>query len=799
MMPRNDSSRRVKFPGPIVGDDLETEASQRLSAAKQLRLAGEMLLRNAGRLEEDAESFDRERGEILVTMSGQILGLASEIHREARRALRCPSPMNSPIDVVAPSNGWLEPSMPASITNEDPLTALGVTGLLVDLDGTIYTPSGLIPGADDLYAHVVRKKLPFCFVSNTGAKINEHVTTKLKGLTGSFMFKHRPVEPEQIITAAEVQFDWMVRSLPRRARVFVVAGMAPSSNATGTPWWLEGLEQRGGATIQDWDIRTSLTESDAAAWSATAAASRSDAVFVALFSDGSIGDSVDPQTGERGYADWSFDVIKKTSYLLAHGATLVVTAEDAYNPAHDPRFPGHCLTLPGPGMFSAMFRRLMWPLGRNRIVVVGKGGEKNLMIDEAMRRLQLQGHDGDRSKVLIVGDRFDTDIAAGVIGGLKTCLVESGAHHRSLQQYYDRYPADYVCASVADLVPVSGRTVPVDAHHLRRYYKNAGRVPFTTRGSMRLPAIIPSRGRQMPPSLKKDEVASIDSDEMTLDTNSSGCGSDEGGTIISTQKQPDEVDLEALIQQQRPQLLSRHKSAMMLPKEPQTTLSDPLSTPPPPPPDLGRRASSASPRAEVGAIERSLQPMMEASHRHSIYDATICDDLRAYSLRRGRIQGYCAPSQKGWAVGCCLEDDDGGDELALLLREFHGIRSDSSGRISESALFEALTYLGVDVDDRVRALLLDAPGGLSLPRFVGIVRRALDTADLNYDASSALFSSHIHANRTLDETDLDVVKSTPVFSGRRHLEPPVSGDRPVSPPMATISSAIDLARQIDKF
>ena len=76
----------------------------------------------------------------------------------------------------------------------------------------------------------------------------------------------------------------------------------------------------------------------------------------------------DPRTGEAGFADWSYDVIKKTSFLLSHGAHLIATAEDAFNPSTDN------MPLPGPGMFCAMFRALLHPSGGDRIHVCGKGG-----------------------------------------------------------------------------------------------------------------------------------------------------------------------------------------------------------------------------------------------------------------------------------------------------------------------------------------------------------------------------------------------------------------------------------------
>ena len=75
-----------------------------------------------------------------------------------------------------------------------------------------------------------------------------------------------------------------------------------------------------------WDVRTYLSEGEAKEWAAAAAAdcalanddgrlSSDEAhrcgVFVVLFSDGSISSCTDPNTGEAGFADWSFDVIKK--------------------------------------------------------------------------------------------------------------------------------------------------------------------------------------------------------------------------------------------------------------------------------------------------------------------------------------------------------------------------------------------------------------------------------------------------------------------------------------------------------
>ena len=38
-----------------------------------------------------------------------------------------------------------------------------VSAVLIDLDGTMYNPLGAIPGADEFYAYLVRRKIPYVF------------------------------------------------------------------------------------------------------------------------------------------------------------------------------------------------------------------------------------------------------------------------------------------------------------------------------------------------------------------------------------------------------------------------------------------------------------------------------------------------------------------------------------------------------------------------------------------------------------------------------------------------------------
>ena len=169
--------------------------------------------------------------------------------------------------------------------------------------------------------------------------------------------------------------------------------------------------------------------------------------------------------------------------MLSHGAQLVYTADDAFNPSVDPDHPGLVFPLPGPGsskqlymnerhplttsrmakhrpgMFAAMMRTLMYPAGSESVACAGKGGNKGgeMMMERARQMLIAQGHDGDPSTICMVGDRFDTDIRAGRSAGFRTCLALSGCHNLESQRHYPSDVADFFVAGVGDLVPEGAR------------------------------------------------------------------------------------------------------------------------------------------------------------------------------------------------------------------------------------------------------------------------------------------------------------------------------------------------------
>ena len=322
-----------------------------------------------------------------------------------------------------------------------------VSGFLIDLDGTMYQPGSLLPGAIEFYDWLVGTGKPFVFLSNTGAKGSEGVQKKL----GSAQYKlSTPVPLRHAYTAAEAQLEYLSDTLKPGAKVFSLAGGS---------FWLSMLRMKKPLLFDSLDIRTKLSDAEAKAWCVEAKATSGSAtearVHVVFFVDGEIGSTVDPTTGEAGVTDWSYDVIKQTAWLLSAGAEYIYTADDAFNPSVDAAHPGMVFPLPGPGMFAAMMRKVMYPETKDNFACCGKGGVvgKQYMMEHAIEMLKLQGHSGDRSTIMMIGDRFDTDIRAGASVGIRTCLVESGCHSLKLQPDFPRDRADFYAANVGHLVP----------------------------------------------------------------------------------------------------------------------------------------------------------------------------------------------------------------------------------------------------------------------------------------------------------------------------------------------------------
>ena len=268
--------------------------------------------------------------------------------------------------------------------------------VVLDKDGTLLNGSVPIPGATELLSRLKADGTPFVILSNTGMASGADATRALSTLLGVEL-------PDGCVCTARDHLEAMLLEADGFDRVIRLCD--------------EGREERPSSSS------CSIPEVDGAA---------APRVCIALFSDGAIPDFC--ETASR-VAAW-----------VRHGAHLWCTSSDT-----------SLGTLqsgglrPGPGVFLYAVRSLV--SDSSRIRVVGKGGNDDRgFADCAMRALRAQGYRGTNRRVMVVGDRFDTDVRIGRCYGWSTCLVESGCHtHDMHATLFPSDVADAVASSVRDL------------------------------------------------------------------------------------------------------------------------------------------------------------------------------------------------------------------------------------------------------------------------------------------------------------------------------------------------------------
>ncbi|MBC7304994.1 MAG: HAD family hydrolase [Nocardia sp.] len=133
---------------------------------------------------------------------------------------------------------------------------------------------------------------------------------------------------------------------------------------------------------------------------------------------------------------YSFEAITTAIRLVDRGAKFIATNPDATGPSRDG-------VLPATGSVAALITRAT---GKDPYYV---GKPNPLMMRSALRRIGAHSQ-----STVMIGDRMDTDVIAGLEAGLRTVLVTSGISSKASLEAYPFRPTAVV-ASVADLV---GRT-----------------------------------------------------------------------------------------------------------------------------------------------------------------------------------------------------------------------------------------------------------------------------------------------------------------------------------------------------
>ena len=130
---------------------------------------------------------------------------------------------------------------------------------------------------------------------------------------------------------------------------------------------------------------------------------------------------------------YSFEAITKAIRLIEYGARFIATNPDATGPSAEG-------PLPATGSVAALITKAT---GRHPYFV---GKPNPMMFRSALNRIEAHSEN-----TVMVGDRMDTDIVAGIEAGLDTILVLSGSTKRTDIERYPYRPGR-VLTSIADAI-----------------------------------------------------------------------------------------------------------------------------------------------------------------------------------------------------------------------------------------------------------------------------------------------------------------------------------------------------------
>jgi len=333
-----------------------------------------------------------------------------------------------------------------------------VEGFLLDLDGTLYSPAGLLDGAQAFFTWIEKSNKPYVLLSN-GFKTSEGVASKFA--SKKFLIDQK-VEPSKVHTAGLAVANYLGDHAPPKSKLYAIGTGVQYGDGTKDSL-MRILKRTVEPELFDtWEVRTDLSMDEIFAWGAKA--KENEPVFVVMAFMGCPNDtfSDDPVTGKKGYNTLDYDLMKKITILLRNGSRFVVGAPDVadsqpVNPAFpdvDPAWP----TMGGTeNFFLASAEMFPGTERRERMYAnVGKGGNKGAeyMMQPGIDMLMKQNPHINKKKIMMIGDNFGTDIKAANEVGVQSALVLVGAHSLEDASNWPTTPTCYLpnIGSIPDII-----------------------------------------------------------------------------------------------------------------------------------------------------------------------------------------------------------------------------------------------------------------------------------------------------------------------------------------------------------
>lgn len=138
------------------------------------------------------------------------------------------------------------------------------------------------------------------------------------------------------------------------------------------------------------------------------------------------------------------EIVAATAHLINGGARALISSHD---PSVAHIVSGQRIFMPGPGCLLSMLKTVVESTeASDRISALGKGTCSAFLECAKTKAEAMLGRNIKRNSIIVIGDRTDTDVRAGLAWGVKTCVVGTGCFHEGNMVGYDRphYFADNI-------------------------------------------------------------------------------------------------------------------------------------------------------------------------------------------------------------------------------------------------------------------------------------------------------------------------------------------------------------------
>lgn len=271
----------------------------------------------------------------------------------------------------------------------------------LDIDGTLVTFEEPIEGASSFVKFILRHGIPFVIISNTGQKTGQEVSSTL----------HRLLDVDvpscRIFTACDQLSQHLLYNDSLYETVLV---HGPNMKNCAHLLQLENVHPLVSNEIYYTGENVSC---------------------IAIFFDGFLSDF--------------YECLTQVANFVTRGAHLLVTSRDN---SLIKRRDNQKWLKPGPGAFVAAIEEMV-----PNAVIKSFGKEQWAShMNHITASLHAQGFRGKKEQIIIVGDKYDTDMSFGLKQGTKTCLVESGC---------DSGKSDHALNNKIDMVANSIKDIPL--------------------------------------------------------------------------------------------------------------------------------------------------------------------------------------------------------------------------------------------------------------------------------------------------------------------------------------------------